>query len=102
MGKEEAEIWQEFKMGEVYVATPALQGQPNKLVAVIGKNGSTLQLAFVDGLAVGKTKVYDGKEFAMIETSIGRYNIFAGVKAAAKEAAIVNEILKNQGKAVEG
>ena len=96
-GKEDGRV---FEVGAVYVATPAHQGQPRRLVAVVGIEGYTMQAAFVDELAVGKLLAFDGREIAMINTRTGRYNVFSYVKAAAADAAIVNDILKHQGRAV--
>lgn len=98
MTSEEKDNERRFQVGEVYIATPAIQGQPRKLAAIIGREGSMLQVAFVDELVVGESKMYDGRDFASLETRIGRYNISACVKAAAKDAAIVNDILKSQKK----
>lgn len=83
-----------FEVGAVYVATPALNGQPRRLAVVVGMEGRAVQAAFVDELAVGTVERFDGREFATIDTLLGRYNIFSLVRAAAKEAAEVNEILR--------
>lgn len=89
-----------FEVGAVYIATPALEGQPKKLGVVIGKSGETLQVAFVDELATGRTEEIEGRDFATVRTRSGQYNLSACVKAAAADAAIVNDILKHQGRAV--
>ena len=94
------EVGRKFKVGTVYVATPALEGQPKKLGVVIGKSGETLQVAFVDELATGRTEEIEGRDFATVRTRSGQYNLSACVKAAAADAAIVNDILKHQGRAV--
>ena len=86
-------------MGEVYIATPALEGLPRKLGVVIGKEGASLQVAFVDELVAARAQVLDGRDFATLETRTGRYNISARVKAEAKDAAIVNDILREREKA---
>ena len=85
-----------FQVGQVYVATPAIKGQPRKLAAVLEIDGSKLLVGFVDELATGRVKVFEGRDFALVETGIGQYNISACVKAAAREAEIVNEILRTQ------
>ena len=89
-----------FEVGAVYIATPAIEGQPKKLGVVIGKSGETLQVAFVDELATGRTEEIEGRDFATVRTRSGQYNLSACVKAAAADAAIVNDILKHQGRAV--
>ena len=94
------DIGRKFEVGAVYVATPALEGQPKKLGVVIGKSGETLQVAFVDELATGRTEEIEGRDFATVKTRSGQYNLSACVKAAAADAAIVNDILKHQGRAV--
>ena len=91
-----------FEVGAVYVATPALEGRRKRLAAVIDVEGETVHVAFVDEVAVGKVRRFDDRSVALLDTATGRYNIFSLVRAAAKEAAEVNAILKNQGKAVEG
>ena len=89
-----------FKVGAVYIATPALKGLPKKLGVVVGKSGETLQVAFVDELAVCEAEEIEGRDFATVKTRDGQYNLSACVRAAAADAAIVNDILKAQGKAV--
>jgi len=94
------DIGRKFKVGAVYIATPALAGLPEKLGVIIGKSGATLQVAFVDELATGRTKEIEGRDFATVKTQTGQYNLSACMKAAAADAAIVNDILKHQGRAV--
>lgn len=96
MTTEEEADTRRFHVGEVYVATPAIKGQPRKLAAIVGRDGESLQVAFVDELVVGTAEVFDGRDFAVLETRIGPYNISACVKANAKEAAKVNAILKEK------
>ena len=100
MEEELEEIGRKFKVGAVYIATPALEGQPKKLGVVIGKSDSMLQVAFVDELATGRTEEIEGHDYAILKTRSGQYNLSACVKAAAADAAIVNDILKHQGRAV--
>lgn len=83
-----------FKVGGVYVATPAIEGQPCRLAVVIGIAGPTVQVAFVDELANGEIGIYWEHETAKIETDIGQYNISAAIPAAAQESAVVMDILK--------
>ena len=84
------------EIGEVYVATPAIEGLPKKLVVVLGRCGETLQVAFVDELAAGHVLNVCGRDFATLATVTGQYNISPYVKAAASDAAIVNDILQAQ------
>ena len=86
----------EFQVGQVYVATPALVGQPRKLGAIIGIEGATIQVAFVDELVAGRARRFEGRDFAVLVTRIGQYDISACVKANAREATIINDILKSQ------
>ena len=99
MTTEEKADTRRFHVGEVYIATPALEGLPRKLGVVIGKEGASLQVAFVDELVAARAQVLDGRDFATLETRTGRYNISARVKAEAKDAAIVNDILREREKA---
>lgn len=89
-----------FKVGAVYIATPAQKGQLSRLGVVIGKSDAMLQVAFVDELVVGRTEQVEGHDYAILKTRSGQYNLSACVKAAAADAAIVNDILKHQGRAV--
>ena len=84
-----------LEVGQVYIATAALEGQRRRLAVVIGRAGQTVQLAFVDELAIGKTQPFGGdREFATVDTEIGRYNLSSMVRASAVEAAEIHEILK--------
>lgn len=93
---EDEDIGRRFKVGEVYIATPTLKGQPRKLGAIIGRSAATLQVAFIDEVATGKVRTLEGRDFAIVTTEIGQYNISACTRAAAKDAAIVNDILRHQ------
>ena len=95
-------IGRKFKIGAAYFATPALEGQPKKLAVVIGKCGATLQVAFVDELAIGRTKEIEGRDFATVRTRTGQYNISAYVEANTADVSIVNDILKAQRKEARG
>ena len=81
-----------FEVGAVYVATPALKGQPLRLAAVLDVDRGIVHVAFVDEVAVGKVCQFDDRSMALLDTATGRYNIFSLVRAAAKEAAEVNEM----------
>ena len=83
-----------IRVGEVYIATAAIEGQRRRLAVVIGIEGQAVQVGFVDELATGRLEVFNGRDTARLETRIGQYNISAAAKATAKEAAIVNDILK--------
>ena len=94
------DIGRKFKVGAVYIATPAQKGQLRRLGVVIGKSDAMLQVAFVDELVVGRTEQVEGHDYAILKTRSGQYNISACVKANAADAAIVNDILEAQRKAV--
>lgn len=94
------DVGRKFKVGAVYIATPAIKGQPKKLGAILSRDGATLQVAFVDELVLGQVKHVAGRDFATVRTRSGQYNLSACVKVAAADAAIVNDILKHQGRAV--
>lgn len=96
MTTEEEDKAMRFRVGEVYVATPALKGQPRRLAAIIGREGPELQVAFVDELVAGRARRFEGRDFAVLLTRIGQYDISACVKANAREATIINDILKSQ------
>lgn len=83
--------------GGVYYATPALEGAKKRIVAVIGREGSTVQLAFLDELAVGRMEQMHGREIVAVDTEIGRYTISAALPVPASDAAIVQDILKYKG-----
>ena len=83
-----------FKIGSVYHATPALVGQPRRLAALIGRDGASLQFAFVDELSCGMVELVCDRETAQLETEIGTYNVSAAVPANANETAIINSLLQ--------
>ena len=84
-----------LEVGQVYVATAALEGQRSRLAVVIGRTGRTLQLAFVNELALAQAHVFeDSREYALADTQIGRYTISSAAEASAAEAATIQEILK--------
>lgn len=87
-----------LEIGGVYYATPAFEGAKKRIVAVIGRQGSAVQLAFLDELAVGKAIELHGREVATVDTDIGMYTVSAAVPVAASDAAIVQDILKGEGK----
>ena len=82
-----------FKIGSVYHATPALVGQ-RRLAALIGRDGTSLQYAFVDELSCGMVEIVCDRETAQLETEIGTYNVSAAVPANANETAIINSLLQ--------
>ena len=89
-------IDQRFKVGSVYIATPAIEGQRQRLAVMLGIEGAAVQVGFVDELANGVLEVFCGRDTARLETEMGQYNISAVVRASAKETAIVQDILRQQ------
>lgn len=87
-----------LEIGGVYYATPALEGAKKRIVAVIGRQGSAVQLAFLNELAVGKAVEMHGREVATVETDLGMYTVSGAVPANAGDAAIVQDILRGEGK----
>ncbi|MBR2921510.1 MAG: hypothetical protein IKC27_09180 [Kiritimatiellae bacterium] len=87
-----------LEIGGVYYATPALEGAKKRIVAVIGRQGSAVQLAFLNELAVGKAVELHGREVATVDTDSGVYTVSGAVAANAGDAAIVQDILKGEGK----
>ena len=87
-----------LEIGGVYYATPALEGAKKRIVAVIGRQGSAVQFAFLDELAVGKAIELHGREVVSVDTDCGMYTVSAAVPANAGDAAIVQDILKGEGK----
>ena len=87
-----------LEIGGVYYATPALEGAKKRIVAVIGRQGSAVQLAFLNELAVGKAVEMRGREVATVDTDLGMYTVSGAVQANAGDAAIVQDILKGEGK----
>ena len=86
-----------LEVGQVYIATAAIEGQRRRLAVVIGRAGYTIQLAFVGELATGKAQSFGGdREFAQVDTAIGRYNLSSMARASAAEAAEIQEILKSE------
>lgn len=88
-----------FAVGSVYIATPAIEGQPRRLAMMLGVAGAAVQVGFVDELANGRLEVFNGRDTARLDTRVGQYNISAVVRAEAQDAAIVNDILKAQRRA---
>ena len=86
-----------LEIGGVYYATPALEGAKKRIVAVIGRQGSAVQLAFLNELAVGKAVDMHGREVATVDTDLGMYTVSGAVPANAGDAAIVQDILKGEG-----
>lgn len=87
-----------LEIGGVYYATPALEGGRKRIVAVIGREGSAVQLAFLDELACARAIEMHGREVAHVETGSGQYTVSAAIPVAASDAAIVQDILKGEGK----
>ena len=87
-----------LEIGGVYYATPALEGGKKRIVAVIGRQGSAIQLAFLDELAVGKAVEMHGREVVSVHTDSGMYTVSGAIPANAGDAAIVQDILKGEGK----
>lgn len=86
-----------LEVGQVYIATPALIGQRQRLAIVIGRMGRTVQLAFVNELATAKAYPFgDDREYAKAETEFGCYTISSKVTASADEAAYMHGILKRE------
>ena len=84
-----------LEVGQVYIATPALEGQRQRLAVCIGRMGSTVQPAFVSELATAKVHAFgEDREYALSETEFGRYTISSAAKASADEAAYMHGILK--------
>ena len=83
-----------FKIGSVYHATPALVGQPRRLAALIGRDGKSLQFAFVDELSCGTVEIVCGREISQLLTEIGTYNVSAAAPANASETAVINSLLQ--------
>lgn len=87
-----------LEIGGVYYATPSIQGDKRRIAAVIGREGNSVQLAFLDELAVGKMEAIHGREVARVATERGEYTISAAVMARAADAAIVRDILEGERK----
>lgn len=86
-----------LEVGQVYIATAALEGQRRRLAVVIGRMGNTVQLAFVNELATAQVHPFgDDREYALSDTEYGRYNISSTSKASADEAAYMHGILKRE------
>ena len=84
-----------FEIGQVYIATAALQGQRQRLAVVIGRMGSTVQLAFVNELATAKVHSFgEDREYGSSKTEYGNYNISSAAKASADEAAYMHGLLR--------
>ena len=86
-----------LEVGQVYIATPAVEGQRQRLAVCIGRMGRTVQLAFVNELATAKVYPFgEDREYALSDTEVGRYNISSTAKASADEAAYMHGILKRE------
>ena len=86
-----------LEVGQVYIATPALEGQRQRLAVCIGRMGSTVQLAFVSELATAEAYPFGAdREYAQAETEFGSYTISSAAKASADEAAYMHGILKRE------
>ena len=85
-----------FELGSVYVATAAVEGARRRLGVVIGRDGKVVQFAFVDELATGEVAWINGRESAMVGTSVGEYNLSSAVRAEAGDAAMVMDILRKE------
>ncbi|MBO5905344.1 MAG: hypothetical protein J6Q84_02870 [Kiritimatiellae bacterium] len=85
-----------LEIGGVYYATPALEGAKKRIVAVIGRQGEHVQLAFLEELAVGKAVEMHGREVASVDTDSGMYTVSAAVPANASDAAIVMDIVNGK------
>lgn len=86
----------QFRIGAVYVATPALEGQRQRLVIPIGRQGSTMQIAFVDNLATVHVTVDTlcGREYARGNHVDGHYAFSSACEAPASDTARVLDILE--------
>ena len=84
-------------VGQVYVASPALEGQRQRLAVIIGRMGNTVQLAFINELATAKIHPFgEDREYALSDTEFGRYSLSSATKASADEAAYMHGILKRE------
>jgi hypothetical protein len=88
-----------LEIGGVYYATPAFEGARKRIVAVIGRSGDQVQLAFLEELAVGRMVAMEGREVVFVTSGSGDYTVSAAVKASASDAAIVQDILDHKWRA---
>lgn len=83
-----------MEVGAAYVATPAMDGLPKRLVVVVGRCGGAVSVAFADELVCGDVRVFEGRDAAFLDTRVGRYNISACVMADAEDAAEIISMLR--------
>ena len=85
---------QTFEEGACYIATPAMPGQPQRLVAIIERKGTSLLLALVEGLVSANAQQINDREFAQFDTDAGLYNISPVGMASANDYARIQKALR--------
>ena len=84
-----------FEIGAPYVAVPDILQKGRLIVVPIGRQGGSVQFAFVSDLKIGEVCMMNGdREFARIETDRGVYCVSSISKIDAEGHAEVEDMLR--------
>ena len=85
----------QFRIGAVYCATPALAGAKQQLIVPIGRQGHAMQIALVSDFSVATVAVSDeyGREFARLQLPTGCFTTSSACEVGVADYANVRRIL---------
>lgn len=85
----------EIEVNVGYQLMPCQKGQKRKLCFVSGRQGSTITLLLVSGIAIANVQQFD-REYAKVQTKDGDYNLMPCNKVTdLTEVAEICDIIRN-------